>query len=284
MQSFITRLQEKFGRPVTLQRLLADSSEVRLSLDEPQRVISLESVVRWNDWGQSSESMCVWRGRDEQFGIIVPKPKIALGRVVIRKDWKFEIQDVVGFANSQSDLNKFVSLDDMVESDSPEMIAAMTDEAVEKNLAHREIRLLNQADTSDHVARYAWDGRLFLISAGGSHHFSAARYIAARIGRTVPIKATLHAYSLEPAAVRSLQDRFDIYAVPGQGPFFPAFEKAVRSYGASYFWIALPRPYKDAFTILLPKSLPRAARVSAELRLAGALDLGEHLARLAKQS
>ena len=53
MQSFLINLLERIERPVTLQRLLAEHSEVRLSLEEPRRVISVGSVVRWNVWGHS---------------------------------------------------------------------------------------------------------------------------------------------------------------------------------------------------------------------------------------
>lgn len=70
-------------------------------------------------------------------------------------------------------------MDDMVVRNSPEMIDEISPAKLAKNLAWDEIRIISHVD-HDYFATWAWDGRVFLMNSGGSHHFAAAKYIAAR--------------------------------------------------------------------------------------------------------
>jgi len=282
MLSFISELQEKFGRPVTLQRLLLEQPEVRIVLSEPPRFIGTRSVVRWNEWEDSRDSIGVWQSREENSWMPVIRPDLRIGKRDMEERWKCEIQEVVGFAASKSELTQFFSLDEMVRTNSPEMLGEFTEEKLKEHLAHDEIRILHREETDDHFARYAWDGRLFLVNAGGSHHFAAARYIARRIGNTVPLSARFVAYSLDPPAVAALQRDFDIYAIPGTLSLLHKFHEALRAYRATYVWVPLPAPYKEV-AIFLPKNDPRSVRVSGELRSASLFDLGNYLAILARR-
>lgn len=282
MPGFIRRLKEQFGSLYKLQRLLQSFPISELRLEEPERVISVGSVVRWDQWGNSCDSLYVRHSTEKRSVPSVSVPQIVLGRLVKYQHWQCEIQKIVGLSASKSDLTTFVSLDDMVETNSPELIGELTGRKLDEHLAHREIRLFNQLHAEDHLARFAWDGRLFLMNGGGSHHFAAARYIAARIGRKVPIEATLYSYSLDPASVAALREIVDLYAIPRAASFFLALGEAVHAYGASYFWLDLPVPYGHAVAMLLPKQYKQAARISEEFRRAGAFDLGRHLALLAQ--
>ena len=120
--SFISDLQEKFGRPVTLQRLLLEQPEVRIVLSEPPRFIGTRSVVRWNEWEDSRDSIGVWQTREENSWMPVIRPDLRIGKQDIEERWECEIQEVVGFAASKSELMPFFSLDEMVRTNSPEML------------------------------------------------------------------------------------------------------------------------------------------------------------------
>ena len=280
--SLIHELQEKFGRPVTLRRVLADHSAVQTVLKDSTGGIGVRSVVRWDEWGAARDSMRVSRGGEGNSARSVQPPKLPLGVCRMTEEWECEIQDVAGFASSKSDLAQFPSLDEMVESNSPEMIEEITERKLEEHLAHREIRILHQPRSSDYFARFAWDGRLFLMNEGGSHHFAAARYISARIGRPVSLRATLRCYELELSAIVSLRRDFDLYALSGEQADLYRFHEAFRAHRATYFWLPLPVPYERGCAIFLPKNLSRSARLSRELAGAGVFDLGLHLSALAQ--
>ncbi|CAM5427238.1 putative protein OS=Stutzerimonas stutzeri OX=316 GN=CXK94_17845 PE=4 SV=1 [Stutzerimonas stutzeri] len=80
-------------------------------------------------------------------------------------------------------------MDDMVVRNSPEMIDEISPAKLAKNLAWDEIRIISHVD-HDYFATWAWDGRVFLMNSGGSHHFAAAKYIAARLEQPVELTGT----------------------------------------------------------------------------------------------
>jgi hypothetical protein len=132
------------------------------------------------------------------------------GSCEITEDWECDIQDVTGLSTSKSELKDFDNLDRMAETKSRYMIEPISTDKLRENLAWGEIRILRGAGSSDFFARYLWDGRVFLINSGGSHHFAAARYIASRLGVPVPLRGQLHTYVINELAVSSLQRDFEM--------------------------------------------------------------------------
>lgn len=283
------------GHPVMLLRLLNEPPGLRIQLVEPKSNIAAHSVVQWHNWGHSSEhfrrrlkrgDLIGWRHLSTGYrSFEIHRAEFEhFGRCEINNNWACDIQAVVGFSSSKSELEKFSSLDDMVETNSREMIDALTEEKLYQNLAHKEIRILHRKQTSDHFARHLWDGRVFLMNDGGSHHFAAARYIAARIGRQVTLCGALHTYSIDSMAVDSLQTDFDMFVIPdNNADASNGFHDAMRAFQATYFWHPLPRPYENARVILLPKQEIRSAKASAALRAAGLFDFGKYLTSVVKR-
>jgi hypothetical protein len=169
----------------------------------------------------------------------------------------------------------------MVEANSREMIDTITPEKLAENLVHREIRIIHSADTTDHFRRYRWDGRLWLINDGGSHHTAAAKYIAARLRRSVKLTGKLYTYSLNTAAIASLCRDFEMFVISDESAISCAFFDAMRAFRATWIWHSMPRPYEHMRAILLPRSEKRSMRVAAELHKARFTDLGAHLTTLA---
>ncbi|MYN38109.1 hypothetical protein GTP55_01860 [Duganella sp. FT109W] len=195
--------------------------------------------------------------------------------------WQCEIQEVHGFSASKSELTKFSSMDEMVECNSREMITDISPQGLAKNLAHNEIRIM-RPNTDDCFKYHRWDGRLFLINSGGSHHFAAAKYIALRIGAPVPLAGRLHSYALNPDAIASLRRDFDIFMISDKPAISVAFNEAMRSFEATWLWTHLPRPYHKARAILLPKNERRSQRVAQAFQEAAIVDLGAYLEGLSR--
>lgn len=224
-----------------------------------------------------------WKQRDSYSSgsFLLHRPEYAqLGQCQMTDDWRCDITDVDGFAASKSELADFTSTDQMVATNSRDMIDAITHEKLAKNLAHREIRIIHSPG-SDHFRRYAWDGRLFLINSGGSHHFAAAKYIAGRLPESVPLRGQLQTYSLNALAIASLRRDFEMFVISDATPISLGFHDAMVAFRATWLWHPMPRPFADAKAILLPKAERRSMLVAERLRRAGVADLGAHLAHLA---
>ncbi|QBY56502.1 hypothetical protein E0W60_36135 (plasmid) [Cupriavidus oxalaticus] len=203
-----------------------------------------------------------------------------LGRCEVDTQWTCDISELHGFSASKSDLRDFATTDQMVEKNSREMISEISLKKLDENLAHREIRIIHSPG-SDYFTRYRWDGRLWLMNSGGSHHTAAAKYIAARLGCQVPLSGKLYTYSLDPRAIASLCNDYRMFVISNDSEFQNAFSQAMRSFNATWLWHSMPRPYTDARAILLPRNESRSMHVAKALDTAGIADLGAHLTNLA---
>ena len=294
LMSLVDSIREDLGRPVQLLRLLADAPQMHATLDTLPMCIAATSVPKWHELGAYSPLQFPHRKRGLLLGwkesgsrwesFYLERPEYAqIGHVETAESWSVDLTAIDGFGASKSDLYAFTSTDEMVESNSREMIREITPESLASNLAHSEIRIIHQPGASDHFARYLWDGRLWLQNGGGSHHTAAAKYIAARLGRPVTLTGLLRTYSLNEPAIASLRRDFEMFVINDDDPLVAnAFFQAMRSFRATWLWHTLPCPYQGGTkAILLPRSEGRSMRVAAELYKAGFANLGAHLVGLA---
>jgi len=297
MSSFIQTLsdhvRESLGNPVRLRRLLGDRPDFKVDLLAPEDNIDMGRVPRWHHLTSASAQrrradrveLMGWRMQGGQMASFI-QYDAALDNLVRRTTvdaWSCDLQDVHGFAHSKSDLEKFRSTDEMVKANSQEMIGDVSISGLRKNLAHDEIRLLRERPT-DWLQVHQWDRRMFVVNDGGSHHLAAAKYIAARIGAPVPLRAPLHYYSIDPNAVALVRGEYDIYLVKDEPELQNAFFKAMQSYGATWLWNELPQPYEKARAVFLPRAEGLSMRVSQAFREAGFVELGQHLEDVAHSS
>jgi hypothetical protein len=208
----------------------------------------------------------------------------AIGRETKIDDWACEIQDVKGLGASKSDLREFDSLDAMVQRNSPEMIDEITPAKLQANLAHGEIRIIHQANTSDCFIRHDWDGRVFLSNSGGSHHFAAARLIARLLGQQVPLRGRLYQRGVNAAPVAALTRDYKMFIVTNDTQVIHAFSKAMEGYRAPWFSHKLPEQLGNVHAVLLPRQDKRAMRVAQLLQSAGATSFCSLLTALAYAS
>lgn len=298
LHTIVNAIREDFGHPISLMRVLSTYPQIRATLSDPPQCIDADSVPRWHelgtypplDWPRNDRGVLTgWKAdRDQQWrSFQIERPEYAqLGQREITSAWSCDITAIHGFSASKSNLAEFTSTDEMVETNSREMIDEISREKLARNLAHSEIRILNSPTTSDHFKRYRWDGRLWLVNDGGSHHTAAAKYIAARLSEPVEFTGELYTYSLNPVAIASLYRDFEMFVINDHDATVScAFFDAMRSCRATWLSHPLPRPYDGARAVLLPRSESRSMRVATEFHKAGIADLGAFLTALAaKQS
>lgn len=288
LTTIVDGLREDFGQPATLLRLLQTTPELRVDLPPPPLSIDATSIVRWHELGIPSPLewprrnpgvLRGWKASGNYYDsfTVARQEYTQLGQ---RTELKVEldINEVDGVSASKSDLTTFQTLDQLVETNSGEMIDEISDAKLAKNLAHREIRILH--GDSDYFARYLWDGRTFLMNSGGSHHFAAARYLAKRLNQRVPLRGRLYVYELNGSAVAALRRDFEMFVISDEAAIANDFHEAMRSFQATWLWHPMPRPYEKTRAILLPRAEKRSLRVAQALRDAGVLDFGAYLTDL----
>ncbi len=115
-----------------------------------------------------------------------------------------DIRDIEGLSSSKSKLEKYPTLDDFAVRGTTEFLDDISEENLNKMLDYSEMRIINNPNTSDHFIQHQWDGRIFLVNSGGSHHFAAARYIAKKLKKEVAITGRLERYTFnQPLIIRS---------------------------------------------------------------------------------
>lgn len=283
------------GNPVRLRRLLAERPEFKAALIGPAADIAMASVPRWQNITTAGtgvarrrakrSELLGWRRdgtRYSSFTAACP----SLGRLVTQvviKNWKCDLQDLHGFAASKSKLKTFVSTDEMVETNSSDMIENVSAEGLRKNLAHDQIRVIGANAGTDWLQVHQWAGRMYLVNDGGSHHLAAAKYIAARIGTPVTMTAPLHYYKVDAGAVAALRAEYDVYLVNNERELSNTFLSAMEADGATWLWHDMPEPYTSVRGIFLPRAEPLSMRVSRAFQEAGFVDLGAHLEEMASR-
>lgn len=289
MKDLILSIIEEFGLPITLKRVISECPELRVPINEPERVIDCRSVVKWQDlakdWPpESSGSLCGWAyssGEYRNCKRYIPQ-LVELVNLREVETWQCDIQEVVGLSASKSNLSSFISLDIFVETESPELINLINEEGLVQNLTHVGLKLsqVSQLVVNDCFVQYQWDGRIFLMNTNGSHHFAAARYIASRLGVQVLISGKLKRYSFNLDVVDTLRRYFDIYSASHDPDVSERLDKALKAICCEYYWCSLPLPYSDARLILLPKSNKRSMHASDLLRRGNYFDAGKYIEEL----
>jgi len=293
IQAISDTVRTSLGQPVYVERFLAAHPHFNAGLRRPGDNIAMASVPKWQtlgQWGSREDvrqagrtALMGWRREGtayRSFGGTCPSLSNLVKKVVV-DTWRCDLQDVHGFAASKSKLETFSSMDQMVETNSREMIEDVSLAGLRKNLAHKEIRVTGENPGSDWLQVHQWDGRMFVANDGGSHHLAAAKYIAARIAEPVTLTAPLHYYAMDPGAVAALRAEYDIFIVNHhysvQQPFFAAAESS----GVTWLWHELPAPYAGARALFLPRGEPLSMKASQAFKEAGFEELGAHMAELA---
>ena len=292
-RSLYQGVKKDLGFPVSLEHLLHAQPEIGLTLAAPTRSIAFSSVVRWQEFGRRApaESPMLVHGalqgrRVKANGAYrdFRAHRAELDVLVLREEvprWQCDISAIDGFSRSRSRLRSFGSTDEFVDACAPELVERIDEARLFVNLAHGDVRILHDADSTDYFCYHAWDSRLFLMNAGGSHRIAAAKYLARRLEMPVPLHGKLVTFRLNPQAIDSLRRDYEAFAISGEPRCWREFRSAMEATRATWLWLALPHPYKTGRAVFLPRSEARAMRVAQVLHDAEVGDLLKHLADLA---
>lgn len=169
--------------------------------------VSLRDLLRWDQWRVDS------RPGDAFDAGELPLPlKQLLSRLTTKIDGPLgdvDLREIEGLCSSKSPLDEFESLDEFAETRSAGLLEG-TDEAYVRTLLRwRDLPRIEPYT----LARFAWDGRIFFVNNGGSHHFAAARLLAARLGLKVTVRSIISDVAIDPIAIRALSESFHGVAV-----------------------------------------------------------------------
>lgn len=199
------------------------------------------------------------------------------------------------FVNDYSGM-VYASLDDFAEDGCQTEIKKATDaygmtpEAVEFLLSYYEVRITNDPP-GDALIKISWDGRIALSNSGGAHHFSAARYIARRIGyrRSITGKS-FELYTDKKDVNKFLNDYIILLVSKGDIPLTSSndsicsvLQKICRNnhgHTMMYYSEIYVEPFMG-FAALVFERNDKIEEVAEMLKKCGAFDVGGYLVNLA---
>jgi hypothetical protein len=283
LQFLIDAMAEEIGHPRKIQRLISGNPH----LIQPDLVLpktaAASSILHLDDLTSKGTLVLSSWGNAPSYGYCGLRSQVFNDFIEhsYTPEWECDICDVEGIAHSKGNPEQYDSLDAWIKDAWPELISEISHEALEKVLAHDEIRIINSTIHSDCFARYAWDGRLFLLNAGGSHHFAAARYIAKRLKARVPLLAPLNEYAVNPSLTQKLTSAYHIFCIPDRDESggVMAFHDALKDFKAPYLCTSFkPVRARDetASLFFFPRGDRRANRVGNLLLSHGAQDFSRH--------
>jgi hypothetical protein len=255
------------------------------TLQEVTSNIALASVLRWENWFSSHSGRTVGRlvfykmnaSGHYTGGHRRNIPELAhLTTCKTIRDWTCDIRDVEGLACSKAPLGDLFSCDEMAEVYAAQYIQPLSEQNLLRNLNHDEIRILHRKNGGgDFFVRYLWDdGRIYLVNTGGSHHFVAARYIAAKISMKVPLHGLLHIYSFNMESMFSLLQSYRIFMLEKQQAeiLFATMSSCRVEYGKC----SLPNPCGNFYAVFLPVDEQRSTAIAEIMYDAGIFSLSDY--------
>jgi hypothetical protein len=268
---------------LTIQQLLAKHSPMPFSLSVEKDIIA-SSVTQWHKLGQFTEYLGMkgyvaglrqventWENFRDYLSNI---DDFSVEEV---ENWEGDLRDVTGLTSSSYSVRGFDCLDRFVEHKHPQLLKCISEAGLSEALAHPDLQPLMSGECV--FTLYGWDGRVLLEADIGLQQLAAARYIAGKLNKKVPIKGSIKSHHMSYKAVRGLCEDFDLYAVKKSFDLEIDFFRAMRALKASYYHIELPDPLLGK-AILLPKDDPQSMAASALLKQAGVTNLGLHLMAL----
>jgi hypothetical protein len=265
---------------LTIQQLLEKHGPMAITLTAEKDIVA-SSVTEWQNFGQydtptgepgyligvQKVGNC-WETINQCFY------DIANFSVEEAESWEGDLRDIAGLVTSKYFLQGFNCLDRFVELNYPYLIEDISDEGLDKALSDPDLRDLMSGEGV--FKFYGWDNRMFLEGQVGIERLAAARYIAGKLNKPVPIKGTVQSYHISNKSVRGLCEDYAVYAMNKSFEFDLDLFNAMRALGAPYFFVDLPGPNRGK-AILLPKQEPLSMAVAEHFTQADVTDLGLHL-------
>lgn len=130
-------------------------------------------------------------------------------------DYTIDISELTYMSNSSSDLSACTDLESFAERFCPDYIADITEDNLAAMLSHPDIGIIHSPVlTCDHFVIHGWANQVGLMNGNGSHHLAAAKYIAQRLNKPVPLQAEVHYHTINATAFGHFNDRYIGFIIP----------------------------------------------------------------------
>lgn len=279
------------GQPVRMEEWLASlPAEQVVPVMEPTSASIDQADVHWWDkfgyikrpTGSTLRAFRLWSPDSHGYTCrLVEHPALqALGTQERLESVTLDIRDIQGLGAGKGIEDGYDSLDAFATQACANLITPVAAATLQKNLDWSEVRITDPGG-GDFFVAFTWDGRIFLANSGGSHHFSAARYLALQLGTPVPLTAALYIHGIHLPALKELGREYALFAVPHEPRIYNAFHVAMQTYRFPYGIASITPSIATHKAVFLPKADPRTAHLAALFREAGLMDLSALLFRLA---
>lgn len=272
-------IQEEFLRPARFIRKIKNHTQLKILLAIPPETANANQVIHWNRWeGAYFDKKYVLGIHKRPHSIQQYIPELEDLVVVSEiENWLCDIRDIDCLSSSKSDLSLFNTLDDFATTVNHNLISEISEQNLNKNLRWERGRILDNPS----FYRYTWDNmRIHLCNSGGSHHFSAARYLALKLNKKIPVCGRLSTFSLNPESVFSLLEKFNLFSVRGEDWFFVLQE--CEHFNAPVGFYPAPKPFHNQIIIFLPRSNKRSVRIAKLFKQFQLFDFGLFLLKSLK--
>lgn len=255
--------------------------DLKIVLKIPEQTANSNQIIRWDDWKHrdlKKSYILAFHEKNQMAWTYVPELEHLISVSEI-ENCQVDIQDIACLSSSKSNLSLFKALNDFATIKNSNLITELSEENLNKNLFWEDKKILN----NPFLYCYVWDNkRIHLKNSGGSHHFSAARYIASQLNKKIHISGRLKIFHLNQESICSLLNQFALFAVNNNDRFFIVDECA--NIGASVGVYDAPPPFYDKTIIFLPHINKRSAHVTKLFQQFGLFNFGDFLLNsLAKQ-
>lgn len=244
-------------------------NDIRKSADS-ENVLKLHQIECWRrSCGFPHKNTVSFENNRKTYLKDVPELGSLVNVTEIR-GWECDIVDVDTLSSSKSSLHKYDNLDKFAENCCPKFIQDISEESFYKNLDWERRNIIDNPC----LQMYSWDNnRVHLSNCGGSHHFSAARYIARKLNISFKFRCVLKKYSLSKGAIDDLANKY-ILLVVNSDKFFKLYDYLagcniyVGQLQVSYF-------YRSYTLIIFPNTGSQIRRIANYLKKQGIVDFCE---------
>lgn len=178
--------------------------------------INCSSIAKIHSLSELNSSYSIHLWKFGKKGLCVDELKQKLANIFITKKIdkiEIDISEVGGLSASKSPIENYCSMQQFVEKECLRFFE-ISEQGLQSNLSHQEIRIIHSSHTSDHFKMYGWADNLFLCNSGGSHHFASAQYIAKKLGKNIPITGKMVLTYIDEKALAIFLNTYSTLLIP----------------------------------------------------------------------
>jgi len=280
----LDEISVSFEVPRAVLRELKYNAEIKTNFVEPEKSVSLQSVLAWQNWStfDSKKNNLDCRNISVNYRNYIDEmiEKHDFSKFVIRQDiknWKCDIRNIHGLSSSKADLRRYSTLNEFALKGTYNFLENISEDNLNKILKYHEIRIINSSHSNDHFVWHQWDGRYFLANDGGSHHFAAAHYIANEINKEVILTGNLEKYSFDTELIFELTNDFEVFFISDR---FKELYNSLNKDGVMFCSHWLPSQLGNHSMFLLPKNQKKSVKVAVMMTKMGFFNLGKYLYKI----